>query len=100
MKKIFYKTSGTMLVAGPNGDLVPKPVEASVEAAYSESALQYAETVAIPGSIVILGDDAPAKADTIETPEPINTRLLLQDRATGKIYEIYVENGKLMMEVL
>ena len=97
MKKIVYKTQGTMLVPGPSGGLIPRKFEADAEAPYTEENLAEAEARALPGSLQILSHE-----DSSQIPvsaEPL-LGITLKDRATGKLYELYIENGKVMKEVL
>lgn len=93
MKTIVYKKTGTMLSRSGRGK-THEPVGVTVEVPFSEENLQCAEAEALPGSLQILEESGAASEELT-----VHQKLVLQDRATGKLYEIYVENGKLMMEV-
>lgn len=99
MEKIVYKTAGTMLVPGKDGTLIHKRVELDAEDPYTEENFKHAEQIALAGTLQVISDESQpqAPADTVEE-NPLD-RLLLKDRATGMIYEVYIENGKLMKEV-
>lgn len=94
MKTIVYKKPGTMLSRSGQGKTL-EPVGVTVEVPFSEENLQRADAEALPGSLQIL--DLP---DADPEEYPVSKNLVLRDRASGKLYEIFVENGKLMMEVL
>jgi hypothetical protein len=86
MKTIMYKKPG--VTADPN----QAAFAVTVQLPYTEANLAAAKAEALPGSLQILEEaEAPA--------EPMD-RVLLKDRATGKTFEVYVESGKLMMEVI
>lgn len=96
MEKITYKTVGTMLVPGKDGGLIPKQVEMDAEDPYSEEKLKRAEKIALAGTIHVIPDESPVeKTDKID---PVD-QLFLKDSATGIVYQLYIENGKLMKEV-
>lgn len=99
MKKIEYQVPGAMLERSPDGKLARKPFNATAEIPFSEENLQKAETIGLPGSVQILRkEDHPLlRGEQIQKVLPF---ISLTDRATGKIVELYVENGQLMMEVL
>ena len=95
MKIIQYKTLGAMLERGPDGKLVRKVLHGSAELPFSEDNLQQANAAALPGTVQIRsveGQDI--------SREEVHQRFCLQDRANGKLFEVYIENGQLMMEVL
>lgn len=94
MKKIIYKVLGKQLTGSRFSGTEEIPVEVSQEVPFSEEALELAEAAALPGSLRIV--EEPDLADRETTFE----RILLKDRSTGKLFELYVENGKLMMEVM
>ena len=95
MKNIQYKTHGAMLEAGPAGKMIKKPFYATAEIPFSEENWQKAEAEAVPGTVQLLNE-----ADAEPAPHNGQSSIQLIDRATGKLYEVYIENGQLMMEVL
>ena len=98
MKIIRYKTAGEMLTQIRNGSLQKQTITGTVEKPYSEEALKEAEAEAIPGTIEVI-DAVPPVANNV-AHHVLHDQLALVDRATGKPYVVYVENGKLMMEVI
>ena len=93
MKKILYKTLGTILEPGPGGNPIRKSVSVTTEVPYSEEALRQAEATALPGTVQVI--------DREEVAAPIGkSAIRLTDRATGLLYEVYIENGQLLMEVI
>ncbi len=94
MKVIEYKIAGAML-AGSGQGATEKPVNATVELPFSDSNLKRADAEALPGTVQVL--EIPEASGT---EDPVHQRLVLQDRATGKLYELYIEDGKLMKEAL
>lgn len=92
MKIIRYKTAGEMLTQIRNGSLQKQTITGTVEKPYSEEALKEAEAEAIPGTIEVIDAVLPVAHHVL------HDQLALVDRATGKPYVVYVENGKLMME--
>jgi hypothetical protein len=94
MKKIIYKVLGKQLTGSRFSGTEEVPVEVSQEVPFSEAALDWAKTEALPGSLQIVEDTDPAEL------ENTLAKILLKDRSTGKLFELYVENGKLMMEVM
>lgn len=94
MKIIQYKTLGAMLEPGPGGKSVRKSVNVTAEVAFSEEALRQAEAAALPGTVRIIEKEAVA---SFRNAAP---SICLTDRATGKLFEVYIENGQLMMEVI
>lgn len=99
MKVIRYKRIGARLVHGPDGGLIRKPLEVVVELPYSESNMKKAEANAVSGSLQILTRE---DHDLLHSGKPAaaQPRICLEDRTTGEIYEVYIDAGKLMMEVL
>lgn len=94
MKIIRYKTLGAMLELGPDGKPIRKDVSVTTEVPYSQEALRKAESTALPGTVQTI-----ERKDPADTAKPVQS-ICFSDRATGKTYEVYVENGQLMMEVL
>lgn len=94
MKTIVYKKPGTMLSRSGRGETL-EPVGVTVEVPFSEENLQRAEAEALAGSLQILEE-----LDSAPEESAVHQKLVLQDHTTGNLYELYVENGKLMMEVL
>lgn len=92
MKKIAYTATGAVLEPGADGKLVRKVIRTRVELPYSEENITRAESEAEPGSVSVF--------DTLGEAAPAQDRMVLQDRATGKLFEIYIKKGKLMMEVI
>ena len=94
MKKIIYNTPGAALIPGTHGGTNLDPVSVAVELPFSPENLRQAEAEASPGSLLIReSSEDEATADVLD-------RLVLKDRAADRLYELYVENGKLMMEVI
>ena len=98
MKIIRYKTAGEMLTQDRYGSFQKLTITGMVEKSYSEEALKEAETEAIPGTIEVIDALPPVANDVAH--HVLHDQLALVDRATGKPYAIYVENGKLMMEAI
>lgn len=94
MKKIVYKVLGKQLTGSRFSGTEEIPVEVSQEVPFSEAALDWAKMEALPGSLQIVEEPDPAE------PENTFDRILLKDRSTGRLCSLYVENGKLMMEVI
>ena len=94
MKFIQYKTLGAMLERGLDGKPVRKRVSVTAEVPFSEEALQQAEATALPGTVQVI-DKEERTASLRAVPS-----ICLSDRATGKLFEVYIENGQLMMEVI
>ena len=99
MKKIAFNTSGAMLEHSSDGKLVRKSVRGAAELPFSEDNLQQAAAKALPGSVRIIADTDPDSHGTVPR-EDVLPSICLKDRATGKLFEVYIENGQLMMEVL
>ena len=93
MKKIIYKIHGEQLLSSRISTPESRPVVLVKEVPYSEPALERAKAEALPGTLEILEEPEPVS-------EEIHDRILLKDRSTDKVFELYVENGKLMMEVI
>lgn len=93
MKKIIYKIHGEQLLNSRISTPESRPVVLIKEVPYSEAALEWAKAEALPGTLEILEEPEPFLGETCD-------RILLKDRGTGKVFELYVENGKLMMEVI
>ena len=99
MKTIRYKATGEALLTGANGGLKSQPIATIVEVPYSESNLKAAEENALSGTIEVL--DAPESEIPPDNSDDVHRKqIVFVDRATGKPYSVYVENGKLMMEVV
>ena len=98
MKNIQFKAPGAMLVRSPEGKMVRKAFDATVELPFSEDNLHYAEEKAVPNSVQVYDVTAEPEADA--TCKSALDRICLADRQTGSSMQLYVENGKLMMEVL
>ncbi len=98
MKKILYKSSGGVLLPNANGVPVRSSIDVAAESPYSVENLKEAEQHALPDTLKIQADpeEAPA-ADPTDAAQPW---VVLTDRATGELYQLWVERGKLMMEVL
>lgn len=94
MKTIAYKTTGAALVPGVYGESRLEPIGVKVELPYTPENLERAEAEATPGTLLIW-----ESSDDDELLD-VRDRLVLKDRSTEKLFELYVENGKLMMEVL
>ena len=92
MKKIAYTATGAAWEPNADGKLVSKAIRTRVELPYSAENLIRADSEAEPGSVTVF--EVPNEA------APAQDRLILQDRATGKAFEIFIQNGKLMMEVI
>ena len=97
MKTIRYETAGEMLTQGRSGSIQKQAIVGLVEKPYSEEAMREAEAEAMPGTIEIVDAQDPAAQDFDAVHERLD-QLVLVDRASGKPYVVYVENGKLMME--
>lgn len=95
MKNIQYKTQGATLEAGPDGKMVKKPFYATAEIPFSEENLLQAESKALPGTVKVV-----ETSERDDRPVAARDRVCLIDRATGKPFEVYIENGQLMMEVM
>lgn len=93
MKKIIYKVHSQQLLGSRFSTPETRPVVVSKEVPYSEAALEWAKTEALPGTLEILEETEPVAAE-------VCNKILLKDRSTDKVFELYVENGKLMMEVI
>lgn len=89
MNKIIYTTPGATIQGGTT-----QPMGVRVELPYTQANLERAETEATPGTLLIR--EASDGDDLLD----VKDRLVLKDRATGKLFELYVETGKLMMEVI
>lgn len=89
MKTILYTTPGATIQGGTT-----QPMSVSVELPYTPANLERAEAEAIPGTLLIR--ESSEDAQLLDAKD----RLVLKDRATGKLFELYVETGKLMMEVI
>ena len=95
MKKIRYKIPAAALVHGSDGKLIRKPLTATTEIPFSEANMLHAEAKAMPGTVQVVESSEQA-VKSVATQDCI----CLIDRATGDPHVVYVENGKLMMEVL
>lgn len=100
VKMIRYKTEATVIAvaeAGQPGDLIRKPVHGTVEVPYSEAALEYVKSIAGGGYEVV--DGSSAALDSFPDAAASQDRIRITEQGTGKTYVLYVEDGKLMMEV-
>lgn len=98
MNKIRYKSEATMITvaqAGQPGQLIRKAVQGTVEVPYSEAALEHVKSIAADGGYEIVKDEDLAPDAAAVSQE----RIRIVEQGTGKTYVLYVENGKLMMEV-
>lgn len=95
MKKIRYKLPAAMLEHGSDGKLIRKPLTATTETPFSEENLLQAEAKALPGTVQIVESQEQAVPSVVA-----QDCICLIDRATGKPFEVYIENGQLMMEVM
>lgn len=96
MKNIQFKVPGAMLVRSPDGKMVRKSFDATVELPFSEDNLHYAKEKAFPNSVQVFD----AENESAASCETALNRICLADRQTGSSMQLYVENGQLMMEVL
>ena len=94
MKFIQFKTSGAMLESSHAGTPIRKNVDVAAEVPFSEETLQRVEAVALPGTVRII------EKEESEAPIRAEPFIRLADRTTGRPYEVFVENGQLMMEVI
>lgn len=97
MNKIRYKSEATMITvaqAGHPGDLVHKSVQGTVEVPYSEAALEHVKSIAAGDYEIVKDEDLVPDAAAVS-----QDRIRIVEQGTGKTYVLYVENGKLMMEV-
>lgn len=99
MKKIAFNTPGATLERSPDGKLVRKSFRGTAELPFSEDNLQQAKAAALPGTMRILSVEEHNEKHNIPNEEVLQ-RICLADRATGKPFEVYIENGQLMMEGL
>lgn len=81
--------------AGQPGELIHKPVHGTVEVPYSEAALEHVKSIAADGAYEIVDSDDAAPDEAAASQD----RIRITEQGTGKTYVLYVEDGKLMMEV-
>lgn len=93
MKKIIYKVHSQQLLGSRFSTPETRPVVVAKEVPYSEAALEWAKAEALPGTLEVLEEPE-------QVLEEIHDKILLKDRGTDKVFKLYVENGKLMMEVI
>lgn len=98
MNKIRYKYNATMLTVnqiGQPGELIRKPILGTAEIPYSEKNLEMVKRIASDGAYEIVNSDDAAPDEAAASRDQIR----IVEQGTGKTYVLYVENGKLMMEV-